>query len=79
VRDFEQLCGFALAERVGRGAALTDAGRKLARGVRLAAAEIAAAISELSPDPGIGTRIAERRCDRQPKRENHGSRRSGRL
>jgi len=58
IRDLEQLCGVPLDERAGRGLAVTPAGRKLARGVRLAAAEIAAAISELSPDPGIGTRIA---------------------
>lgn len=58
IRDLEQLCGVALDERAGRGLAVTPAGRTLARGVRLAAAEIAAAISELSPDPGVGTRIA---------------------
>jgi LysR family transcriptional regulator of gallate degradation len=58
VRDLEQLCGLALAERSGRGLIMTDPGRRLARGVRLAAAEIAAAISELSPDPGVGARIA---------------------
>jgi LysR family transcriptional regulator of gallate degradation len=57
VRDLEQLCGVALAERSGRGLVVTVAGRKLARGVRLAAAEIVAAIEEVSPDPGIGSRI----------------------
>ncbi|NIJ09208.1 DNA-binding transcriptional LysR family regulator [Sphingomonas vulcanisoli] len=58
VRDLEQLCGIALDERTGRGLTITAAGRRLARGIRLAAAEIAAAISEVSPDPGVGTRIA---------------------
>lgn len=58
IRDLEQLCGLALDERAGRGLTVTPAGRKLARGVRLAAAELSAAISELSPDPGVGTRIA---------------------
>jgi LysR family transcriptional regulator of gallate degradation len=57
VRDLEQVCGVPLAERSGRGLVVTTAGRKLARGVRLAATEIAAAIGEISPDPGIGSRI----------------------
>ncbi|PZU10849.1 LysR family transcriptional regulator [Sphingomonas sp.] len=57
VRDLEQLCGVPLAERSGRGLVVTSAGRKLARGVRLAAAEIGAAIGEISPDPGIGSGI----------------------
>lgn len=58
VRDLEQLCGLALAERLGRGLVVTPAGRKLARGIRLAISEITAGIAELSPDPGVGTRIA---------------------
>ena len=37
VRDLEQVCGAALVERRGRGVALTAAGRRLARGIRLAA------------------------------------------
>jgi DNA-binding transcriptional LysR family regulator len=57
VRDLEQVCGMVLAERSGRGLTVTAPGRKLARGVRLAAIEISAAISEISPDPGVGTRI----------------------
>lgn len=57
VRDLEQVCGVALAERSGRGLVVTAAGRTLARGIRLAATEIAAAIGEVSPDPGIGSRI----------------------
>lgn len=47
VGDLEQLLGAALAERRGRGVALNPDGRRLARGVRLAAGEIAAAIAEV--------------------------------
>lgn len=50
VRDLEEVTGDPLLERRGRGIALTHAGRKLARGIRLAAAEIAAAIAEARPD-----------------------------
>lgn len=50
VRDLEQTAGVALAERRGRGIQLTEAGRRLARGARLAAAEITAGIADLSPD-----------------------------
>ena len=45
VRELEQLCAYPLVERRGRGVALTPSGHRLARGVRLASAEIAAAIS----------------------------------
>ncbi|WP_254606351.1 LysR family transcriptional regulator [Sphingomonas bacterium] len=48
VRDLEQTVGVALVERRGRGVQLTDAGRHLARGARLAAAEIVAGIVDLS-------------------------------
>lgn len=48
-RDLEQISGGALVERRGRGVALTPAGRRLARGIRLASAEIAAAIVEVAP------------------------------
>lgn len=41
----------ALAERRGRGVALTDAGRRLARGARLAAVEIAAGLAEATGCP----------------------------
>lgn len=58
VRDLEQLRAQPLVDRRGRGVALTDAGRRLARGVRLAAAELAAAIAEIAPDGGDGGRIA---------------------
>ena len=57
VRDLEQLGAQPLVDRRGRGVALTDAGRRLARGVRLAAAELAAAITETAPDVGEGGRI----------------------
>lgn len=50
IRDLEQLCGIPLVERRGRGVMLTPAGMRLARGVRLAAAEIAAAIMETRTD-----------------------------
>jgi len=52
VRDLEQICATALAERRGRGVALTATGRRLARGARLARNEIAAAIAELATEPG---------------------------
>lgn len=57
VRDLEQICAVVLAERHGRGIALTEAGRKLARGIRLAAAEIAAGIIETQGDGADGGRI----------------------
>ncbi|MGH6616663.1 LysR family transcriptional regulator [Sphingomonas sp.] len=50
VRDLEQVCGVTLVERRGRGIALTEAGRRLARGIRLAGSEIAAGIVEVAPD-----------------------------
>ena len=46
VGDLEQICTVALAERRGRGMALTPAGRVLGRGARLAEREIAAGIVE---------------------------------
>ena len=48
VRDLEQAAGLPLAERRGRGVQLTDGGRRLARGARLAAAEIAAGMMDLA-------------------------------
>lgn len=58
VRDLEQLCATPLAERRGRGISLTAAGRRLARGVRLAAGEIAAAMVDIDPAAGQhGARI----------------------
>ncbi|HEX8446378.1 MAG TPA: LysR family transcriptional regulator [Sphingomonas sp.] len=58
VRDLEQICGVVLVERRGRGVALSTAGRRLARGLRLAAAEIAAGLSELAGDGGQPARLA---------------------
>lgn len=55
VRDLEQIGGVALAERRGRGVILTTAGRRLARGVRLAAREIGAGIAELAGERESGT------------------------
>ncbi len=57
VRDLEQICGVALAERRGRGVVLTNMGRRLARGVRLAARELAAGIAEVAGTQDSG-RIA---------------------
>jgi DNA-binding transcriptional LysR family regulator len=57
VRDLEQLGAQPLVDRRGRGVALTDGARRLARGVRLAAAELAAAIAETAPNGGEGGRI----------------------
>ncbi|UZK65186.1 LysR family transcriptional regulator [Sphingomonas sp. M1-B02] len=54
-RDLEQISGVVLAERRGRGVVLTAAGRRLARGIRLAAREIAAGIAEVSGDAETGT------------------------
>ena len=57
VRELEIVCGMPLAERRGRGMMLTSAGRALARGVRLAANEIAAGIVEARGDGHEGLRI----------------------
>ena len=54
-RDLEQIGGVVLAERRGRGVVLTAAGRRLARGIRLAAREIAAGIAEISGETETGT------------------------
>lgn len=58
VRELEQICGAPLAERRGRGMMMTQAGRALARGVRLAGAEIAAGIADARGDGAEGVRIA---------------------
>ncbi len=57
VRDLEQVCGLPLAERRGRGVVLTEAGRLIARGARLARAEINAGIIEVGSSPETGGRI----------------------
>lgn len=54
-RDLEQVGGVVLAERRGRGVVLTAAGRRLARGIRLAAREIEAGIAEISGEAETGT------------------------
>lgn len=58
VRELEQICAVQLAERRGRGMVLTTAGHAMARGVRLAAGEIAAGLDEARGDPDEGRRIA---------------------
>lgn len=58
VRELEQICATPLAERRGRGMALTPAGRAMARGIRLAAGEIAAGISEARGEGEETGRIA---------------------
>lgn len=57
VRDLEQLCGFPLAERRGRFVTLTTAGRRIARGIRLASRDIAAGLTEALGDPDGTGRI----------------------
>ena len=47
VRDIERLTGVPLVERRGRGVMLTEAGRRVARGFRLARGAIAAGIAEI--------------------------------
>lgn len=51
VREIEQICAYPLVERRGRGVVLTTAGNRLARGVRLASTELAAAIAEIEDHP----------------------------
>ena len=58
VRDLEQICAATLVERRGRGVVLTMAGNAMARGVRLAANEIAAGIIEARGDGADVGRIA---------------------
>ena len=57
VRDLEQICAAALAERRGRNVALTAMGRRVARGIRLAAGEIAAGIVEVRGEDSISGRV----------------------
>ncbi|MET3762228.1 LysR family transcriptional regulator [Sphingomonas sp. UYEF23] len=52
VRDLEQICAAPLLERRGRNVVLTAAGRRIARGIRLAASEIAAGIVEVGAEVG---------------------------
>ena len=57
VRELEQLCAYPLVERRGRGVTLTPRGHRLARGVRLASNEIAAAIAEIRHEEGAADSI----------------------
>lgn len=57
VTDLQRLIGVPLADRRGRGVALNEAGRGFARGVRLAAGELRAAIGEVQPIAEEGGRI----------------------
>lgn len=50
VRDLERVCGSALTERRGRSIALSAFGRRVARGIRLAAGEISAGIQAIAGD-----------------------------
>lgn len=54
IRELEGVCGVALAQRQGQRVGLTAAGTKLARHVRLAGAELAAARQELTTPEGAG-------------------------
>ncbi len=58
VRELQQITGTVLAERRGRGMVLTAAGRAMARGIRLAAGEIAAGIAEAQGQAEPTGRIA---------------------
>lgn len=57
VGDLEQMIGGKLVERRGRVVWLNPAGKRLARGTRLAVAEIAAAIADLRLDSGSGSEL----------------------
>ena len=48
VRELEQILSLPLAERKGRGVALTAAGRRAARGARLAIGEIASGLADIA-------------------------------
>lgn len=57
VGDLEQMIGDTLVERRGRVVWLNVAGKRLARGVRLAVAELAAAIADLRADGRSGSEL----------------------
>lgn len=57
VGDLEHMIGGKLLERRGRVVWLNPAGKKLARGARLASAEIAAAIADLGLDSRSGSEL----------------------
>lgn len=57
VRDLEQITGLPLVERRGKGIVLSSDGKRLARAIRLARAELLAAIDECAPDAGERGRL----------------------
>ena len=57
VGDLEQMIGGKLVERRGRAVWLNSAGKKLARGTRLAVAEIVAALADIGRDSGSGSEL----------------------
>lgn len=57
VGDLEQMIGGKLVERRGRAVWLNPAGKRLARGTRLAVAEIVAALADIKRDSGSGSEL----------------------
>jgi len=57
VGDLEQMIGGTLVERRGRAVWLNPAGKRLARGTRLAVAEIVAALADIGRDSGSGSEL----------------------
>jgi LysR family transcriptional regulator of gallate degradation len=57
VGDLEQMIGGKLVERRGRAVWLNPAGKRLARGTRLAVAEIVAALADMGMDSGSGSEV----------------------
>lgn len=57
VGDLEQMIGGKLVERRGRAVWLNAAGKGLARGTRLAVAEIVAALADMGVDSGSGSEV----------------------
>ncbi|WP_314716445.1 LysR family transcriptional regulator [Sphingobium yanoikuyae] len=57
VGDLEHMIGGKLVERRGRAVWLNSAGKKLARGTRLAVAEIVAALADIGRDSGSGSEL----------------------
>lgn len=57
VGDLEQMIGGKLVERRGRAVWLNPAGKRLARGTRLAVAEVVAALADMGLDSGGGSEV----------------------
>ncbi len=57
VGDLEHMIGGKRVERRGRAVGLNSAGKKLARGTRLAVAEIVAALADIGRDSGSGSEL----------------------